>query len=149
MPDLGLAVTVSRSALALTDLDINDHVAYRCAAQLLGGQVSWRRNQVSSPWIDGAVTVSRAREMVTEQLGVEVFGATATELETNVAALVQAFGQSSFTLTVTVEGLAHGYACEAADINYAQFWNGPRLVARQAQLVFSVPRQPVPTAGAF
>jgi hypothetical protein len=149
MPDLGLAVTVSRTALGLADLDINDHVAYRCAAQLLGGQVTWRRNQVTSPWVDGAVTVSRAREMVTEQLGVEVFGADATELEAHVTTLIQAFQQSSFTLTVTVESLAHGYACEAADINYAQFWNGPRLVARQAQLVFSVPRQPVPTAGVF
>lgn len=143
--DLSLSVTVSRTLLGLSDLPINDHVTYYVAPQFLGGQVQWNRQQVTSPFTDGAVTVYRNRQLVTEQIAVEVMARTGAELKAAVDTLIDAFLQDSFTLTVTSDGATYQYACEAAD--YALLWAGPRMIARQAQVMLSVPRQPAALAG--
>jgi hypothetical protein len=149
VPDIGLSVRVSRELLGLGELEINDHRSYYCAPQFLGGQVAWRRNTVSSPWLDGDVTINRTRGMVTEQLAVEVLGANLSEAQTNVVTLIEAFIQSRFTLTADFGDLevSQVYDCEAAD--YQISWSGPRLVASQLQVVLGVPRQPVALAGGF
>lgn len=147
MPDLGLSVVVSRDLLGLAGLEINDHLAYYVGPQLLGGQVAWNRQQVTSPFIDGQVTTWRTRQNVTEQLGVEVLGDTPGELNANLAVLLAAFIQDSFHLAVAIGAQSFEYACEAAD--YQVGWTGPRWVACQLQVVFAMPRQPVPVAGAF
>ena len=147
MPDLGLDVSVSRALLGLADLAINDHLAYYLSPQFLGGQVTWNRQQATSPFVDGAVTTYRTRGMVTEQLGVEVLGDTPGELDGNLAVLLAAFVQDSFHLAVAIGAQSWEYLCEAADYQVA--WSGPRFIARQLQVLFGVPRQPVPVAGAF
>lgn len=145
MPDLGLSVQLSRAALGLAPLEINDHVSYYVGPQLLGGQVQWTRQQASSPYLDGAVTTSRARQMVTEQIAVEVLGSTAVQVQARAVALVAAVLQDAFTLTLAADASTWSYTCEAAD--YQLVWSGPRLVARQLQVLLSLPRQPVPAAG--
>jgi hypothetical protein len=145
VPDLALAVTVSRTLLGLAPLDINDHLNYYVTPQLLGGQVAWTRTQITSPWLDGAVTTNRVRQMVTEPLVIEVLGGTHGELKANVDTLVQAFIQDSFDLELTMGDAAYAYRCEAAD--YTLGWNGPRMMANQVQVTFSVPRQPTALLG--
>ena len=147
MPELGMGAAVSRTALGLADLDINDHLAYYLTPAFLGGTVSWTRQQVTSPFIDGAVTTYRTRGVVSEQVGVEVLGADVAELNTNLAALLAAFTQDAFHLAVAIGDEDFEYACEAAD--YQVGWSGPRWLATQLQVVFTVPRQPVPIAGGF
>lgn len=147
MADLDLSVLISRSALSLADLEINDGYIYQASAQFLGTLVSWNRTQITSPFIDGASTVARQLEMVQEPVGVEVWGRTGIDatlknsyLRDNLNVLAQAFWQDSFTLTVTVEDAVYAYQAEAADVQVT--WSGPRFIAKKGLITFTVPRQP-------
>ncbi len=142
-----MSVVCSRALLGLADLEINDHVSYYVAPAFLGGGVTWNRTSATSPFCDGAVTTYRTRGVVTEQIGVEVLGASAAALNGHLAVLLAAFTQDTFHLAVAIGDADWEYACEAADYQVA--WSGPRLIARQLQVVFGVPRQPVPVAGGF
>lgn len=147
MPDIGLQVTVSRTLLALPDLDINDHQAYYVAPGTLGAQLSYNRQQISAPWCDGQITVNRSMQNVSEPVVVEVLGEDNGEVFANMATLLAAFAQDHFTLTVVVDGLVtNTYRCEAADYQIGA-WVSGRLAAEQAQVTFTVPRQPLAKAG--
>jgi hypothetical protein len=146
MADLSLSVAVTRAQLGLGNLNINDHISYYCAAQFLGGSMTWNRQQISSPYMDGSVTVNRTRGVVMEPVAVEVLGSTDTALQTNMATLLAALSQDTFDLLVGIGSAQYQYLCEAADVQNAG-WSGPRMIAKQAQIVFQVPRQPVPILG--
>lgn len=145
MPNLSMDVSVTRSLLGLSDLHINDHVNYALAPAFLGATVQWNRNQVSSPFLDGAVTVTRTRQMVTETIAVEVFGANQSTVQLHASQLIDAFLQDNFVLSVVIEGATQSYQCETADYQVA--WTGPRWIQNQLQVSFSVPRQPVALSG--
>lgn len=140
-----MQVNVERTSLGLPLLNINDHLNYACAAQFFGAAVSWTRQQVGSPQVDGQVTVNRQRQMVQEQLAVEVRGDSMAHLRANVDKLVQAAIQDSYLIGIHIDGEHYQYQCEAAD--YQVSWVGSRFAARQLQVVLTVPRQPVPTIG--
>ena len=151
--DLSMSVTISRTLLGLTPLEINDQLLYKIAPGLLGGQVTWQRITASSPYMDDDITVNRRRGRVSEPLLVEVFGRSKAQpnadnpaiLKTNLGTLVQAMVQDTFDLTITLDAQTYIYACEAAD--YSMAWSTPRFVARQLQVAFVVPRAPVPVSG--
>lgn len=145
--DLTLSVSVTRTALALADLQINDHLDYYIGPQFFGGSQAWQRNQVGSPFIDGQVTTYRTKQMVTEQVQIECLGGDAVELEANITAVYDAFMQDSFNVSIVYNGVTLTYQCESADVT--KLWTGPRLIANQGQLNFSVPRQPNPIVGAL
>ena len=145
MTDVAMSVTITRSSLGLLDLDINDHLNYIVAGpEFLGGQMSWERNQVSSPFVDGDFTVNRRRQNVTENVVIEIMAGSGLELQVNTRVLTQAFSQDEFYMKVEINKATSIYRCEAAD--YKLVTSGPRFVANQIQCVFSVPRRPIPTA---
>lgn len=146
MPDIGLSVAVTRSLLGLADLDINDHESFYVAPNTLGAQLTYNRQQVGAPWCDGQVTVNRSKQNVSEPVVVEVLGDDNSEVFANMAALIAAFSQDSFTLKITVDGVVNNYRCEAADYQIGAWVTG-RLAAEQAQVTFTVLRQPVAAAG--
>lgn len=158
MTTLALSVTLTRNLLNLPVLQINDGVRYKVAPNFLGGAQSWNRQQVTSAWMDGAVTVNRTRQQVQEPVGVEVYGrlvangiATAAVLAANEAELLAAFEQDNFTITVVLgsgdAAVTTAYAAEAADLQSIR--TGDRLRALQSQVQFTMPRQPVPLIGAL
>lgn len=147
MADLSLSVLVSRTALALPDLQINDGYVYKASTQFLGALVSWNRTTITGPSSDGAVTVERQLQMVQEPLGVEVWGRTALDatmrnstLKANMNVLAAAFWQDSFVISVTEEDAFWAYQCEASDVQVT--WNGNRSMAKRGLVTFTVPRQP-------
>lgn len=147
MADLFLSCVISRAGLGLPDLEINDGYIYQASTQFLGAAVNFNRQQATSPYIDGAVTVARTLEMVTEPLAVEVWGRTGLDatlknsyLRENMNILTAAFWQDSFTLTITVEDALYAYRAEAADVQLA--WVGNRFIAKKGLITFTVPRQP-------
>ena len=160
MADLALSVTITRTALALSTLQLNDGLVYRAAAEdFMGGDGTWERQQVGSAYMDGQVTVNRQRQVVNEHLTFEVSGATPgspatptsqVQFQANLATLIAAMSQDSFTLDIAVGSggdIAHyTYLGEAADLTNAS-WTGPRMLAKQGKLTFNMPRQPVPVAG--
>jgi len=148
MPDLTLTAHVTRNQLSLGDLHINDHTNFYIAQEnFLSQQVSWNKQQVTSIFLDGSVTVARSLQTVNENITVEVLGDTTADLYTNIQTLVQAFKQDYFQLKVTTNSQLITYQCEAAD--YSVTWQGVRMIANQVQVVLSVPRQPNPLVGAF
>lgn len=146
MPDLDMGVTVSRDALGLTDLDVNDHTSYKIAAQFLGGQASWNRTTVSSPWVNSETTTQRSMKNVEEQVAFEILADTDVQLQTRMATLRAAMLQGDYVLTVTIGDATYAYQCEAADVQVV--WTGVRFMALRGQMIFSVPRKAEPLIGA-
>ena len=149
MSDLTLAGSVTRTSLALGDLNLNDYVSYYLSEQLMGGQERWVRNLDSSAYMDGELTINRHRGNITERVGVEVIGTSQSVLDANIAALKQAFYQDSFQLTLTINSSTHTYQCECADMDTQMVWNKGRQVGRVVLCVFDVPRRPIPLVGSY
>ena len=148
MTDLSVVAKVTRSLLGLGDLDINDHSTYRLAGpQVMGGTVSWDRRQVSSPWVEGDITVSRRRTNVMDQITVYVAGSATDNLNLNLQNLLWAFTQDRYTLSITVGSQQFAWDCEAAD--YQVTYDTPHLKSLYVPVVFTVPRRPVALSGAF
>lgn len=147
MTDIGLTVVLTREALSLPDLQLNDYLSYYTGADSLAQlPQTWNRQQVSSSFCDGAVTVSRTRAQLMIPLAVEVLGDTPAELKANMAALKQALSQDSFNLAWAIGEAAYQYQGEAAD--YTEVYSPARLAAHQAQLQCSVPCLPLELIGA-
>ena len=158
MSDYSLSVILTRTLLGLSDLQINDNNLYRIAGgdQFLSGAVTWERESTKSPYVEGEFTTNRRRSSIQERIAVEVFRGDSTgisgnakfALEANVQKLIDAFTQDAFVMNIVVNKNTSWqqewhWACEAAD--YAVQFTGPRFVAQQAQAVFTVIRNPVPT----
>jgi hypothetical protein len=142
MADLTVSVLVSRDRLGLDDLQINDHLDYIIAGpDFLGGQQSWDRTQVSSPFADGEVTVNRRRQNVQENILLEVLGSSTADVHANAKAVVNAFSQDTFTITVSINSSSTVYECEASD--YRIVTSSPRYAASQLQVSFTVPHKPL------
>lgn len=146
--DVVLSVKISRTLLGLASLEIASGSNYYIGTQFLGAAVPWERQQVSSQWLDGAVTTSRHRQMVTEQIAVEVVATTLPLVQAAIKTLIEAFQQNSFTMTVVAGGATRVYQCEAADYQDLS-WTTPRLAGAQGQVLLQVPRQPVALSGGF
>lgn len=146
MSDISMQVTITRTLLSLGDLSLNDHTNFY-AAPSSPAAVTWQRTSVTSPFVDGDITVHRRRGNVTEEMLFEVLGTSQSNLQANLDTLIEAFSQDSFTITVTFAGTSYAWACEAAD--YQVIWDGPRVIAKQVQVRLSVPRSPVPLSGPF
>jgi hypothetical protein len=147
--DLTLAGSVTRTALAMGDLNLNDYTSYYLSAQLMGGEERWTRNIDGSAYMDGEVTTNRHRGNITERVGVEVIGSSQSVLDANIAALKQAFFQDSFQMTLTINSSTHTYQCEAADMDSQMVWSSGRQVGRVVLCLFSVPRRPIPLVGSY
>jgi len=142
---LTFSASVTRSSLGLGDLNIHDGVNYTMSSSIMSGSIAWQRNQVSSPYVDGDVTVTRRRPNISEQLPIYVYGADHAEVATNVATLLNAFLQNSYNLGITVGNQLYQYQCEAAD--YQMDWNHARMHSTQTLVNLQVPRRPVAVSG--
>lgn len=145
MADATITATVSRTSLALADLNINDHVNYILSAQFLGAGVTYRRQQVRSPYTEGAVTVNRTRDVIQDQVSIDVLASNYTTFQANIATLQAAFAQDVFTLTVTTNGVPWAWTCEASD--YKMDWSVPRIMGLYGQVQYTILRQPIPISG--
>lgn len=143
MVDVALSAVVSRDLLGLGPLEVARGSRYYCSPQFFGAMVTWNRQRASSPFFDDEITTQRSRQKVNEQLVFEVKGPDLATLKVNMDELTDALLQDSYTITVTAEGATFAYACETADYQ-SGFFVASRMVARQAQMSFAVPRSPLP-----
>jgi hypothetical protein len=142
MSDFGyFAATVSRTTLGLPALDLNDHLNFIVADQILGGQQAWNRQTAKSPYVDGEFLVNATKGLVNDRFAVQVLGANQSQMAANLVALTDAFGQPSYTLTVTTDDAVRSYLCQPAD--YTVDWSRERMMARKALVTLAVPRLPV------
>lgn len=127
-------------------LNINDGVNYILSPEGLNpATVVYRRTQVMSPFVEGRFTTNRLLDAVEGEMQVDVLGSSQADLASNIAALIAAFTQDTYTLTISLDGTSYSWECEAAD--YSMDWTHTRVHARRVPMRFAFQRQPTPAAG--
>lgn len=80
-------------------LDLEDDDIYELHAEALNDrQVQWRKQQVTSPYVDGTYTTAAVKENVSEALSIWVRAADPLELATRIAQVTDALDQLTYTL---------------------------------------------------
>lgn len=150
MADLLVVATVTRGNLETprVPLDINDHVNFRLGRAMKVGEVVWRREAATSPYVHGSIPVHEVKEQVDASIEVHVLAETHEELNTNLATLLEAFtDQYTYELSLTVEGQEYRWRCDRADYQIA--FATPTLNALVLPVSLAFTRHPIPAAGVF
>ena len=138
-------------------LNINDGVNYFLdwdrdgVALLEPGTVAWRREMVTSPYVHGAYEAGAIKDIVQATAALNIFAATQGALQTAVTNAINAFTQSTYTLTLGVDGTNYAWTCLRADYTIGltelrTFGDTTRVWCKG---VFAFPRQPVPSTGPY
>lgn len=151
---LTITASVSRDSLGLADLNIDDGSAYELVTAGPGLR-RWVRDLAVAPAVHGAAQVSARMDLQVAPVSVRVLASTKASLDTRSAALVAAFSQLRFNLTITIDGGTETWKCFAADGGPSAdgsssdgSWDKYGLLAAYRQVyAFQVPRQPVPVDG--
>lgn len=103
-------------------------------------QVSHKKVEVSSDWVEGTYTQRSLRNNVNENVSVWVQGSSTVEMMQRVRRLTDTFDQPSFKIYWQVDGYREGWSCQAAD--YTIESSQPMLFARQVLVKANIPRLP-------
>jgi hypothetical protein len=158
VPVSNKTMTVTRTELALSPLDINDEGTYYLLYDgFSSGGGRWQRHMVESPYTDGEYEVGKRLRNSEVGIALAVKGATSTALDTAMAALIHpdtgAFtAQYDYQVSVAIDGLTRTWRCYAAE--WEVDWKGgwidgivPDLGPYYAPIALAIPRRPVPIAG--
>lgn len=151
MPTFTCAGSVTRQTVPggpLSDLSLHVDGSYEIVAAGPGA-MSWRTVYVEAPYVDGSFLVAAAKGLVRAPLTIRVYGSSHTDLRNKIDALLRAFEQFSYQLTITIDGQSSTWDCMPAD--YAAQgtgeWDGDRLRQLHQDYTFQIPRQPNALAG--
>ena len=122
-------------------LDINDGLSFRIAKGLDEAAVSFRREEVTNPFLEGAYVVNALRENMHLNLEVRAIGETHMDMVDTLRKLTDALGQVSFKLQVTVDNAQWTYNCYASD--YSVLMPPEYLHARMATVKAQILHHPV------
>lgn len=116
MTDLTISATVTRTELSLGDLQLNDGTNFTLTRDgFTPGSKSFRKETVDSPLVAGRYLLHAVADVVVSELKIRCSSTTDAGLAANVTAVVNAFSQFQYTVTVTINGVAWQYLCECAD----------------------------------
>lgn len=125
-------------------INLDDHENYIIASDSFAGSAMvWRRNQVTSPYVAGKFTASAIPDQVTESVNVYVLGESQTELQINLANLIDAVSQPAFELQWSADNATYIWECDCAD--YTIDFVNTNLYARQLSVKLQIPRNPTIT----
>ena len=147
MTNLSISALVTRTNLGLGDLNINSSPYRLGGPAILGGTQNWDRVTISSPYVDGDVTVTRRRTNVSDQLAVYVEGTDTANMFANIRTLIDAFSQDRYTLQINIGASSNQWDCEAAD--YSVVVDTPHMVAKYAVVNLNVLRKPNALTGGY
>lgn len=151
--DLDISYVITRTSLSLADLELNTDPGntYRVITDSMGiGDVSHRRLTASSPWVPGEALIASVKEQVSMPLGIRVTGTTNATLKNNVVALINAFSQFSYTITVTLDSQTWGvYDCQPADFSVGSSgtYQNYHMIAFKQDVTLQIPRNPIVSSG--
>lgn len=103
--------------------------------------VTWRRQEVQNPFVEGAWLVNAVRDNVTSAVDVWVRCDTNVELSVALETLREAFCQINYGIEFTVEGVTYYYRCYAAD--YTISTGREFRASRMAKFAAQVNRHPI------
>jgi hypothetical protein len=101
---------------------------------------AWRRQEISSSYVEGTYTNEAVKENVTEALAVYVYGPTPYDLYTRIKVLTDAFSQIRYQITMRTGNLLETWDCSAAD--YTIQTPQEMINATIAVVRATVPRRP-------
>jgi len=137
-----MSVTVSRDLLGLDPLELNDFIDYSVDDQFLGGQSTWNIvASADSPYVHGEWPTILKMGNVQERVGVWAYASEQLELESKVGAVLAAFRQIQYLLTVTINGQVRQFNCQPSDTQYEM--TGPLSANKLGHVVCTVRRTPV------
>jgi hypothetical protein len=140
-----LSLTIDRTALTLADLVIgNDPTAGLWLPEdgFTRPAKAWRRTTVTSPFAHGSVTTQATLEQASINVTVYAQAATTAALRTLQDELEAALYQWIYSATITEDGQALTYECDAADIGWGEFDSGMTR-AHLARATVTIPCYPV------
>lgn len=140
--DLDLGLLITRTELGLADLDLNDGTVYVMALDGIRPRgESWRREFARSPNVPGQRVVHAVLEADPLQVDVICKGDTWFDAHQNYETAVDAFRQTTFNVTETVDGVTHLWQCTEADV--VPVWRAIWQAVPAIAVAFEAPRQPV------
>lgn len=115
MTDLDFSVQIETPSSALLELEdlANGYEVHRDS--LTSQAYTWRRQNVSSDWLEGEYTNRAVRGNVVEPLAVIVRGGTPFELAQRINDLKDAFGQTQYQVVLRFGDLQETWSCFPAD----------------------------------
>ncbi len=101
---------------------------------------TWRKVTADSPILGGNYLIHAVPEMVSETVGVWVYGTTQTEVNDNLFSLTELFEQYDYRIRWTFDEYREYWRCQLADATTArgQVWTHSLM----AKADFSIPRYP-------
>lgn len=140
------SITITRTALSLADLVINDTSAtYRLTPDGLGDPgMTWRLTSMpDSADVHGTEYIAAVLEQSSLPLKVLVMGADAAAVRTARNALTAALSQFDYSITVTVDGQAQTWDCSPASWSLADGVQYAMVAARLEVMTITVPVYPI------
>jgi hypothetical protein len=138
---------VTRDELGLGPL-LADGTTYAVAdAGIADATVTWEDDQVSSPFVEGTYITHGVRGMVAQQMSFRVRGTSQSDLQTNIAALLAAFSQKTFTVQLTLSGVNYAWACRRR--SYSVRFDRAMLFNTIAYIQVAFERFPTAISGPF
>lgn len=113
------------------------------------GQTVFSRVWATSAYVGGAVQVMSVPGMVSATLKLYIYDTTALLVEEDLAVLLFAFGQATYTLTFSIDSAIYAWTCYNADYQIDP-WPleavvGPNLF--RLGITLDIPRSPYPVLG--
>jgi hypothetical protein len=122
-------------------LDLNDTINYRVTAESFNSySQSWRRTEVTSPWIAGKYLVHAVPDAVEEGVSVYVMGTSQTQMRGSIDYLIACATQLSYQVRYELDEVRVTWDCLAADFSVEM--SRELLNNAMATVKLSVTRQP-------
>lgn len=122
---------------------LNDKLHFRLGARTLSETTQGHNTlSASSTLFDGEWVFHTTKQNVTETIEVHVYGDSWAMIQGAMDALVRAFSQRVYEVRIVIDDYRETWRCFPAD--YAVDRSHIKLHAKQAGLVFNVPRLPDP-----
>lgn len=114
---------------------------FRVAADSFAEEAtSWRRTDVTNPFVEGTWTVNALRENVTESLSLWVRGDRYTSTQQGIELLKATFSQINYVLQVSFDGERRTYTCYVGDFSVKA--SRELRHAKMANFTVQIPRHP-------
>ena len=141
MSDTGLRYMAAEISYGTRWVNLNDGLTYKIGADTRENtSKTWRKTTADSPILGGNYLVHAVPDMVQEQIGVWVYGATQTEVSDNLHTLIELFEQYDYRIRWTFDEYREYWRCQLADatMSRGQVWTHSLM----ASASFQVPRYP-------
>ena len=123
-------------------INLNDGEIYKVSGDGTrdSTQKTWRKVTADSPILGGNYLIHAVPEMISEQIGVWVYGSSQTEVSDSLFALTELFEQYDYRIRWTFDEYRETWRCQLADatMSRGQVWTHSTM----ARAEFNIPRYP-------